>query len=101
MDNHTIKNVFKEYIHPLDTRVIKKMIDMEGLDKYVKKLDILAYIHLFIYAQLKKSENLAVISRSVSRIKTLQRLVGMDNIVKLHTIPAKIWHNILYIAIEN
>ncbi|AUJ23848.1 IS4 family transposase [Virgibacillus dokdonensis] len=82
MDNHTIKMVFKEYIHPLDTKVIQKMIDMEGVDKYVKKLDTIAYIRLFIYAQLKKSENLAVISQSVSRKKTVQRLVGIDSISK-------------------
>jgi hypothetical protein len=82
MDNHIIKIVFKEYIHPLDSKVIQQMINMEGLDKYVKKLDTLAYIRLFIYAQLKKSENLAVISQSVSRKKTVQRLVGMDSISK-------------------
>lgn len=70
MDNHTIKNVFKEYIHPLDTKIIQKMIDMEGLDKYVKKLNTLAYIRLFLYAQLKKLENLAVISQSLSRKKS-------------------------------
>ena len=82
MDNHTIKIVFKEYIHPLDTKVIQKMIDMEGLDKYVKKLDTLAFIRLFIYAQLKNLGNLAVISQSVLRKKTVQRLVGIDGISK-------------------
>src|SRR5690625_1161860 len=82
MDNHTIKIVFEEYIHPLDTKVIQKMIDIEGIDKYVKKLDTLAYVRLFIYAQLKKSENLAVISQSVSRKKSVQRLVGIDSISK-------------------
>src|SRR5690625_2327896 len=82
MDNHTIKIVFKEYIHPLDTKVIQKMIDIEGIDKYVKKLDTLAYVRLFIYAQLKKSENLTVISQSVSRKKSVQRLVGIDSISK-------------------
>jgi hypothetical protein len=82
MDNHTIKTVFKEYIHPLDIKVIQKMIDMEGLDKYVKKLDTLSYIRSFIYAQLKKLENLAEISQSISRKKTVQRLVGIDRISK-------------------
>lgn len=82
MDNHTIKNVFKEYIHPLGPKVIQKMIDYEGLDKYVKKLDTLAYVRSFIYAQLKKLENLAEISQSISRKKTVQRLVGMDSISK-------------------
>ncbi|HHU20794.1 MAG TPA: IS4 family transposase [Bacilli bacterium] len=82
MDNHTIKTVFKEYIHPLDIKIIQKMIDVEAIDKYVKKLYTLSYIRLFLYAQLKKLENLAVISQSVSRKKTVQRLVGMDSISK-------------------
>jgi|HigsolmetaAR205D_1030408.scaffolds.fasta_scaffold38844_1 hypothetical protein len=36
MDKNTIKTVFKEYIHPMDEKVILKMIDQMELDKYVK-----------------------------------------------------------------
>lgn len=82
MDNHIIKTVFKEYIHPLDEKVIQEMIDIAGLDKYVKKLDTLGYINLFIYAQLKNLDSLKQISNSLSRKKTVQRLVGIDSISK-------------------
>lgn len=30
MDNHTIKTVFKEFIYPLDSKVIQKMIDIDN-----------------------------------------------------------------------
>ncbi|WP_077298781.1 DUF4372 domain-containing protein [Virgibacillus pantothenticus] len=62
MDNYTIKMVFKEYIHPLDSKVIQKMIDYAGTDKYIKKLDVLTFVNTFIYAQLKGLDNLKRIS---------------------------------------
>ncbi|UZD12221.1 IS4 family transposase [Virgibacillus natechei] len=82
MDNNTIKTVFKEYIHPLDSKVIQKMIDHVGLDKYVKKFDVLAYTKTFIYAQLKELDNLQRVSDTIKRQKTVQRLVGIESINK-------------------
>ncbi|AUJ24850.1 IS4 family transposase [Virgibacillus dokdonensis] len=82
MDNYTIKTVFKEYIHPLDSKIIQTMTAITGLDKYVKKLDTLTFINLFIYAQLKKRSSLKEISNALSRKKAVQRLVGIDSISK-------------------
>lgn len=75
MDNHTIKTVFKEYIHPLDSKIIQKMIEHAQLDKYVKKLDVLTFMNTFIYAQLKQLDNLQRISDTIKRKKTVQRLI--------------------------
>ncbi|MEB5453561.1 DUF4372 domain-containing protein [Virgibacillus pantothenticus] len=75
--------VFKEYIHPLDSKKgIQKMIDYAGADKYVKKLDVLTFINMFIYAQLKGLDNLKGISDTIKRKKTVQRLVGIESINK-------------------
>jgi len=82
MDNNTIKTVFKEYIHPLDLKVIQKMIDHTQLDKYVKKLDVLTFMNTFIYAQLKQLDNLQRISDTIKRKKTVQRLIGIESISK-------------------
>lgn len=82
MDNHTIKTVFKEYIHPLVSKVIQKMIDHAQIDKYVKKLDVLTFMNTFIYAQLKHLDNLQRISDTIKRKKTVQRLVGIESISK-------------------
>lgn len=82
MDNHTTKTVFKEYLHPLDSKVIQKMIDHAELDKYTKKLDVLTFTKLFIYAQLQELPSLRRVSEKVKRKKTVQRLIGLDNISK-------------------
>lgn len=106
MDNHTIKTVFKEYIHPLDSKVIQKMVDHAGLDKYVKKLDILTFTNAFIYAQLKNLDSLKRISNTIKRKKTVQRLVGIESISKSQLsrknrdIPHEIFEVILHHLIQ-
>ena len=106
MDNHTIKTVFKEYIHPLDSKVIQKMVDHAGLDKYVKKLDVLTFTNAFIYAQLKNLDSLKRISNTIKRKKTVQRLVGIGSISKSQLsrknreIPPEIFEVILHHLIQ-
>ncbi|WP_077299837.1 IS4 family transposase [Virgibacillus pantothenticus] len=106
MDNHTIKTVFKEYIHPLDAKVIQKMIDYAQIDKYVKKLDVLTFVNTFIYAQLKGLDNLKRISDTIKRKKTVQRLVGIESISKSQLsrknreIPPEIFQTILHHLIQ-
>src|SRR5699024_3021518 len=82
MDNHTIKTVFKEYIHPLDSKVIQKMIDYAKIDKHVKKLDVLKFTNLFIYAQLQGLPSLGRISEKVKRKKSVQIQVDLESISK-------------------
>ncbi|MFD1068191.1 DUF4372 domain-containing protein [Oceanobacillus locisalsi] len=82
MGNHTIKTVFKEYLHPLDSKVIQKMIDNTDIDKYVKKFDALTFVNAFIYAQLKQLGNLQRISDTITHKKTVQRLIGIESIRK-------------------
>ncbi|MEB5452918.1 DUF4372 domain-containing protein [Virgibacillus pantothenticus] len=79
------------------------MIDVTGLDKYVKKLDTLTYIHLFIYAQLKKLNSLKEISNSLSRKKTVQRLAGLGSISKsqLSRKNREIPHEILDVTLRH
>ncbi|WP_088050006.1 DUF4372 domain-containing protein [Virgibacillus dakarensis] len=84
MDYNTIKTVFKEYIHPLDSKVIQKMIDHAQIDRYVKKLDVLTFTNLFIYAQLQGLPSLGRISEKVKRKKSIQRLVGIEDTTGRH-----------------
>lgn len=74
MGNNNTKSVFKEYIHPLDLKVIQKMIDHENLDKYVKAL-CAYFVKLFIYAQLMGLSSLGRTSEKVKRKKGMQRIV--------------------------
>ncbi|MDS0320933.1 IS4 family transposase [Mycobacterium tuberculosis] len=101
MDNHPRKTVFKEYIHPLDLKVVQKMIDHAKLDKYVKKLNSLSFLRLFLYAQLKGLSSLGRISDKVNRKKSLQRAAGLTSISKsqlsrrLRDLPPEIFQVIL------
>jgi hypothetical protein len=105
MDKNTIKTVFKEYIHPMDEKVILKMIDQMELDKYVKKLDSLTFTKLFIYAQLKQLDSLKKISFKVKQ-KKLQKELGLKSISKsqlsrkLSDLPPEIFEAILHHLVE-
>ncbi|MFC3018567.1 DUF4372 domain-containing protein, partial [Virgibacillus litoralis] len=106
MDNNTIKTVFKEYIHPLDTKVIQKMIDHAQIDKYVKKLDVLTFTKLFIYSQLENVSTLGRISEKVKRKKNVQREIGLKSISKsqlsrkLGNIPSEIFQVLLHHLVQ-
>ncbi|MED1440087.1 DUF4372 domain-containing protein [Aeribacillus composti] len=106
MDKNTIKTVFKEYIHPMDEKVILKMIDQMELDKYVKKLDSLTFTKLFIYAQLKQLDSLKKISFKVKHKKKLQKELGLKSISKsqlsrkLSDLPPEIFEAILHHLVE-
>lgn len=106
MDHNTIKTVFKEYIHPLDSKVIQKMIDHAEIDKYVKKLDVLTFTRLFIYAQLKGLPSLRRVSEKVKRKKTVQRQIGLESISKSQLsrkfgdIPSEIFQVILHHLVQ-
>lgn len=106
MDKNTIKTVFKEYIHPMDEKVILKIIDQMKLDKYVKKLDSLTFTKLFIYAQLKQLDSLKKVSFKVRHKKKLQKELGLKSISKsqlsrkLSDLPPEIFEAILHHLVE-
>src|SRR5690625_2711908 len=91
MDNNTIKTVFKEYIHPLDSKVIQKMIDHAKIDKYVKKLDVLNFTNFFIYTQLLGLTSFERCSETEKRKKSVHRQIGLESISKLTTFLSKIF----------
>lgn len=82
MDKHNIETVFKEYLHPLDGKILTKMADELKLDSYTKKLDCLTFAKLFIYAQLKELSSLGKISFKVKHKKKLQKALGLKSISK-------------------
>lgn len=48
------------------------MIEHAQIDKYVKKLNVLPFTDLFIYAQLKGLPSLGRISEKLKRAKSVQ-----------------------------
>ncbi|PLR80423.1 hypothetical protein CVD25_19030 [Bacillus canaveralius] len=106
MDKNNIKSVFKEYIQPAEMKVISKIIEQMNVDKYVKKLDSLSFIKLFIYAQLKQLPSLKKISFKVRHRKKLQKELGLKSISKsqlsrkLSGLPPDIFQAILQHLIQ-
>lgn len=106
MDNNTTINVFKKYIHPLDTKIIQKMIHHAQVDKYVKKFDSLTFLKLFIYAQLEGISDLGRISKKIRRKKSIQRLAGIKSISKsqlsrkLRDVPPEIFQAVMHHLIQ-
>lgn len=80
MDKNNTKKVFKEFLNPLDAPILAKMAENLKLDKYVKKLDTLAFIKLFIYAELAEIENLTEISLEVNHSSQLQEALQLQSI---------------------
>ena len=101
MDKNIIKTVFKEYLHPLDEKILCKMASHLNLDKYVKKLDTLTFVKLFIYAQLHQTSSLTDISFQLNNDRALQEELGLKSISKsqlsrkLRDIPPKILEAVL------
>lgn len=101
MDKYNRKSTFKEYIQPLEFKVMSKMIEHEKIDKYVKKLDTMAFAKLFIFAQLHQIASLTDISLRIKNKKNVQKEVGMKSISKsqlsrkLGHIPPGIFQGIL------
>ena len=101
MDKHNIKNVFKEYLNPLEAPILSKMAAQMKIDKYVKKLDTLTFTQLFIYAQLAEIQSLTEISLKVNHSSELQEALQLPSIStsqlsrKLGQIPPTILDDVL------
>jgi len=52
MDKDNIKLTLTEYLIPLNPKLMLKQIKNLDLDKYVKKLDSVTTVKLFVFAQL-------------------------------------------------
>lgn len=106
MDKNIIKSVFKEYLLPIDEKAISKMANHSEIDKYVKKLDILTFLKLFIYAQLNQTSSLTDMSFNLKHDQSLQRELGLKSISasqlsrKLRDIPPGIFQAVMHHLVQ-
>lgn len=82
MDKYNKKSTFTEYLFPLALAlpVISKAVEVAKIDRYVKKLDSLKFLQLFIYAQLQQIESLTDISLYLKTNKKLQKEINLNSI---------------------
>jgi Transposase DDE domain/Domain of unknown function (DUF4372) len=74
------ESTFSKYLNPLFVKQISEVIKELRLNRYVKKLDIIRFIKLFIYAQLNQISSLQDISLSLNENQSLQKELGISSI---------------------
>lgn len=74
------QSTLSRYMNPLFIKQITEAIKEMKLNRYIKKLDIIKFIKLFIYAQLNEIRSLQDISLSLNEDQLLQKELGIASI---------------------
>lgn len=77
MDKDTLFSSFHKCVAPLNTTPISNWTLETGEDRYVKKLDTLAYLLIFIDAQLQQHRGLRDIAADLCHNEAFQRELGL------------------------
>ena len=80
MDKDTLFSSFGKWVAPLNAQIIQNWQCTSRLDSYVKKLDTLAFLLIFIEAQLKQRKGLREIMREVHNNADFQQALGITSI---------------------
>jgi hypothetical protein len=80
MDKDTLFSSFGKWVAPLNSQIIDNWKCTSKLDSYVKKLDTLAFLLIFIEAQLKQRRGLREIMREVQNNEEFHRALGISSI---------------------
>ena len=62
MDKFTRKTSFEQWISPISTTQMEKLVESHQLNYYTKKLHIASFLRLLLFAQLNETESLRAIS---------------------------------------
>lgn len=79
MDKDTLFSSFGKWLAPICTKTFKDRIETTHQDKYVKKLTTLAYLKLFLHAQLQQRDGLREIADDVLS-EEFQKELGLNSI---------------------
>ena len=82
MDKDTTKLALREYFFPLTHPIFRKIIQEQGLDRYVKKFDCITATKLFVFAQLKQVRSYSNLSLQLNTKKKLQKVTNLSSISK-------------------
>lgn len=80
MDKNTLISSFGKWVAPLNTDKIFEWSQKTGEDKYVKKLYSIAFIFIFIDAQLNQRKALRDIAMEIENNELFQKELGISSI---------------------
>ena len=80
MDKDTLLSSFGKWVAPLNAKIVSDWTDKTGEDKYVKKLHTLAYLLIFMDAQLQQRDCLRTIVTELQSNEAFQTELGIASI---------------------
>lgn len=80
MDKNTLLSSFGKWVAPLNAKLISEWTKETGEDKYVKKLHSLAFLLIFIDAQLNQRKALRDIVTEIENNEAFQKELGITSI---------------------
>ncbi|WP_281886321.1 IS4 family transposase [Paenibacillus sp. YYML68] len=80
MDKDTLFSAFGKWVAPINPNIIPNWQSTTTLDRYVKKLDTLVFLYIFIEAQLEKRKGLRSIMRKLEHDEEFQKQLGIASI---------------------
>lgn len=80
MDNATRSSCFGQWISFLNVDQVQSIATRYGANRYVKKLDVWAFLRLFLYAQVHQFKGLRDLEVAVQNNEALKSELGLDSI---------------------
>lgn len=80
MDKDTLFSSFGKWVAPLNSNIIHNWQCTSSLDRYVKKLDTLVFLLIFVEAQLHQRKGLREIMRVIQNDEDFQQAIGITSI---------------------
>jgi len=77
MDKNTLFSSFGKWLSPICTKTFAERVNKIEQDKYVKKLTTLAYLKLFLHAQLHQRDGLREIADDLLSLLGLSSILGI------------------------
>jgi hypothetical protein len=80
MDKDILLSSFGKWVSPINFKIVEDWKSTSLLDRYVKKLNTMVFLLLFIEAQLEKRTGLRSIMRALQANEELQQALGITSI---------------------
>ncbi|MBQ0140136.1 MAG: IS4 family transposase [Kurthia sp.] len=79
MDKFTRKTSFEQWLSPISTTQMEKLIEIHQLNYYTKKLHVASFLKLLLFAQLNETESLRAVSDTLFS-DDLQKATDLESI---------------------
>lgn len=99
MDKFTRKTSFEQWLSPISTTQMEKLIEIHQLNYYTKKLHVASFLKLLLFAQLNETESLRAVSETLFS-DDLQKATDLESISfsqlgrRLNQVPTHVFQQV-------